>query len=59
MRSFVVRACSARDLHAHQVRATVVNLGYNSSILSEWLGIFNRIHLQHWCVKARKRQIVL
>ena len=46
MRSFVVRACSARDLHAHQVRGTVVNLGYNSSILSEWLGIFNRIHLQ-------------
>ena len=44
--SFVVRACSARDLHVHQVRGTVVNLGYNSSILSEWLGIFNRIHLQ-------------
>ena len=46
MRSFVVRACSARDLHVHQVRGTVVNLGDNSSTLSEWLGIFIRIHLQ-------------
>ena len=46
MRSFVVRTCSARDLHARQVRGTVVNLGYNSSILSEWLGIFNRVHSQ-------------
>ena len=44
--SFVVRTCSARDLHVHQVHGTVVNLGYNSGILSECLAIFNGIHLQ-------------
>ena len=46
MRSFVVRTCSARDLYAHYVRGIVVNPGYNSSILSECLDIFNGIHLQ-------------